>query len=112
VTTDTGSITGAGAGLQTSWFPMIVIGMAQVLMSFNINALRVSIGGIVATFDASDYRGDGNCHPLALYRRVRLVSQLYDRLSLRHIARLAFMVVAAGLALLAIVIATNGTPLW
>ncbi len=29
---------------------MIVIAMAQVLMSFNVNALPVSIGGIVASF--------------------------------------------------------------
>jgi MFS family permease len=32
---------------------MVVIGMAQILMSFNVNALRVSIGGIVASFDTS-----------------------------------------------------------
>jgi MFS family permease len=31
---------------------MIVIAMAQILMSFNVNALPVSIGGIVASFDA------------------------------------------------------------
>src|SRR5262249_16993212 len=40
-------------GLQSSWLPMLVIAMAQILMSFNINALPVSIGGIVASFDAS-----------------------------------------------------------
>lgn len=32
---------------------MIVIAMAQILMSFNINALRVSVGGIVASFNTS-----------------------------------------------------------
>jgi MFS family permease len=32
---------------------MTIIAMAQILMSFNINALRVTIGGIVASFDAS-----------------------------------------------------------
>jgi MFS family permease len=30
---------------------MIVVAMAQILMSFNVNALRVSIGGIIASFD-------------------------------------------------------------
>ena len=39
--------------LQASSLPMIVIAMAQVLMAFNVNALRVSIGGIVASFDTS-----------------------------------------------------------
>ena len=32
---------------------MTVIAMAQILMSFNVNALPVSIGGIVASFDTS-----------------------------------------------------------
>src|ERR1700686_3291327 len=35
---------------STSWLPMVVVAMAQVLMSFNINALRVSMGGIGASF--------------------------------------------------------------
>src|SRR6516164_291326 len=39
--------------LQTSWLPMLVIAMAQILLSFNVNALRVSIGGIVSSFGAS-----------------------------------------------------------
>jgi len=32
---------------------MIVVALAQILMSFNINALRVSVGGIVASFNTS-----------------------------------------------------------
>src|SRR5215472_13396283 len=39
--------------LQTSWLPMLVIAMAQILLSFNVNALRVSIGGIVSSFGTS-----------------------------------------------------------
>jgi len=39
--------------LQTPWLPMLVIAMAQILLSFNVNALRVSIGGIVSSFGAS-----------------------------------------------------------
>lgn len=35
---------------NSPWLPMIVVAMAQVLMSFNINALRVSMGGIGASF--------------------------------------------------------------
>jgi MFS family permease len=33
--------------------PMFVVALAQMLMSFNINALRVSVGGIVASFTTS-----------------------------------------------------------
>jgi MFS family permease len=36
---------------RDSWLPMIVIAMGQALMSFNVNTLPVSIGGIVASFD-------------------------------------------------------------
>ena len=38
---------------KQSWFPMIVIGMGQAQMSLNINALPVSIGGIVAEFNVA-----------------------------------------------------------
>ena len=36
-----------------SWLPMIVIAMGQAQMSLNINALPVSIGGIVAEFNTA-----------------------------------------------------------
>ena len=32
---------------QTSWLPMLVIGLAQIQLSFNVSALPVSIGDIV-----------------------------------------------------------------
>lgn len=38
---------------KVSWLPMVVIGMGQVQMSLNINALPVSIGNIVDEFDTS-----------------------------------------------------------
>lgn len=37
--------------VQASWVPMIVIAMGQMLMSFNVSALPVSMSGIVASFD-------------------------------------------------------------
>ncbi|HEX3419532.1 MAG TPA: hypothetical protein VHT21_24490, partial [Stellaceae bacterium] len=45
LTTDAASIAGDKPELRASWLPMIVIALAQILMSFNINALRVSVGG-------------------------------------------------------------------
>ena len=45
-------VTGIPAGeRRASWLPMVVIAMGQAQMSLNINALPVSIGGIVAEFN-------------------------------------------------------------
>jgi len=38
---------------KESWLPMVVIGMGQVQMSLNINALPVSIGNIVDEFNTA-----------------------------------------------------------
>lgn len=35
---------------QTSWLPLVIIALAQILMIFNISSLQVSIEGIVASF--------------------------------------------------------------
>jgi len=43
-------------------------------------------------------------HSLSIFAAAVLVARLYDRLTLRHIARFAFVVVAAGPTLLAVVI--------
>ena len=51
--TDAVAMTGNKPELRASWLPMIVVALAQILMSFNINALRVSVGGIVASFNTS-----------------------------------------------------------
>ena len=39
------------AEVQASWLPMIVIAMAQMLMSFNVSALPVSMSGMVNSFN-------------------------------------------------------------
>ncbi len=41
------------AELRESWLPMAIIAMGQAQMSLNINALPVSIGGIVAEFNTA-----------------------------------------------------------
>jgi predicted MFS family arabinose efflux permease len=53
LTTDATSIAGHKPELRASWLPMTVVALAQMLMSFNINALRVSVGGIVVSFNTS-----------------------------------------------------------
>jgi MFS family permease len=44
---------GAAAEQRTSWLPMVAIAMGQAQMSWNINALPVSIGGISAEFSTA-----------------------------------------------------------
>ncbi len=38
---------------KASWLPMLIIALAQIQMSFNVNAIPVSIGKIVEDFDTS-----------------------------------------------------------
>ncbi len=40
-----------GAEARESWLPMVVIAMGQMLMSFNVAALPVSMGGMVESFN-------------------------------------------------------------
>ena len=51
--TDAVATTGDMPELRASWLPMMVLALGQILLSFNINALRVSVGGIVASFSTS-----------------------------------------------------------
>ena len=48
-----GSEPKAEAEERSSWGPMFLIGMTQILMVFNISTLQVSIDGIVASFGAA-----------------------------------------------------------
>ncbi|MFZ4676651.1 MAG: MFS transporter [Nodosilinea sp.] len=53
MTTQSPPTTGIDTEVKDSWLPMVVIGMGQVQMSLNINALPVSIGNIVNEFDTA-----------------------------------------------------------
>jgi len=53
MTTQSPPTTGIDSEVKDSWLPMVVIGMGQVQMSLNINALPVSIGNIVNEFDTA-----------------------------------------------------------
>lgn len=50
MTSSTPTATSPSAQVRTSWVPMIGLFLAQVLMSFNVAALPVSIGGMVDEF--------------------------------------------------------------
>lgn len=51
MTAQTGSSARPDSEAFESWVPMIVIAMGQALMSFNVAALPVSMGGMVASFN-------------------------------------------------------------
>lgn len=51
MSTNTASATGNSSEARDSWLPMLVIAMGQMLMSFNVAALPVSMGGMVKSFD-------------------------------------------------------------
>ncbi len=53
MTTNSSPTTGLNIEVKDSWLPMVVIGMGQVQMSLNINALPVSIGNIVNEFNTA-----------------------------------------------------------
>src|SRR5262245_57708213 len=48
----TAATTPADAESRDPWLPMIVIAMGQALMSFNVSAIPVSMGGMVKSFNA------------------------------------------------------------
>src|SRR5262249_45073031 len=45
------SPTSVAADVRASWAPMIVIALGQALISFNVSALLVSMGGMVQSFN-------------------------------------------------------------
>ncbi|ROP65417.1 MFS transporter [Curtobacterium sp. PhB115] len=49
-TSTTGTAPAAGPPHRASWAPMVALALAQVLMSFNVAALPVSLGGMVQDF--------------------------------------------------------------
>src|SRR6516225_2174529 len=51
MTTQDNSATSADSEVRASWVPMIVIAMGQMLMSFNVSAIPVSMGGTVESFN-------------------------------------------------------------
>src|SRR6478672_11172031 len=51
MTTQTISTLHTESEAQDSWVPMVAIAFGQVLMSFNVASLPVSLGGMVASFN-------------------------------------------------------------
>src|SRR5215475_2121074 len=51
ITTEPDAAPSATDEARDPWLPMIVIAMGQMLMSFNVSAIPVSMGGMVESFN-------------------------------------------------------------
>ncbi|MFN8377291.1 MAG: MFS transporter [Anaerolineae bacterium] len=93
--------------VRASWFPMLIIALAQIQMSFNVSALPVSVGGIVEDFNTSP---TAVSTALVIYSlAVAGLVMLGAKLGQRYGARRAFQIGAAGhgVGMLLMVFATS-----
>ncbi|HYO88564.1 MAG TPA: MFS transporter [Candidatus Limnocylindrales bacterium] len=102
----------AGKDLQTavraSWFFMLIIALAQIQMGFNVNAITVSMGGIVDSFQTSP-SSVGTAlvvYSLAVAGTVMLGAKLGQRYG----ARLAFQAGVVGHGAAMVIMATSVDP--
>jgi MFS family permease len=99
---DTASETRAQA--QASWMPMVVIGMTQILMVFNISTLQVSIEGIVSSFNtpATTVGTAIVAYSLVVAGFIMLGARLAARLGSRRVFRAMVLLFGAAMGIMAI----------
>jgi MFS family permease len=87
---------------RASWLPMIVIAMGQAQMSLNVNALPVSIGGMVADFNTAPTTiGTAIvAHSIAVAGFVMLGAKLGQKFGSRNVFRLATLLLLASMAMM------------
>lgn len=102
MTTKSISTSNVDAEPKASWLPMIVIGMGQVQMSLNINALPVSIGNIVSEFNTSPTTVGTAivAYSLAVAGFVMLGGKLGQKFGSLNVFRLATAVVLAAMVMM------------
>lgn len=101
-----------GTGIQNvvrvSWFFMLIIALAQIQMGFNVNAITVSIGGIVDSFQTSPSTVST---ALVVYSlAVAGTVMLGAKLGKRYGSRLAFQIGVVGHGLAMVIMATSADP--
>jgi MFS family permease len=94
----------AHAQPRTSWMPMVVIGMTQILMVFNISTLQVSIEGIVSSFNtpATTVGTAIVAYSLVVAGFIMLGARLAARLGSRRVFRSMVLVFGAAMGLMSI----------
>ena len=89
---------------RASWVPMIVIGMAQALMSFNVAAIPVSMAGMVKSFDTPPTTVGTAIvmYSLGVSGFVMLGAKLGQRFGVKRIFQIVVGIFAAAVAIVAL----------
>jgi predicted MFS family arabinose efflux permease len=96
--------TDAVADDTTSWMPMVVIGMTQILMVFNVSTLQVSIEGIVSSFStpATTVGTAIVAYSLVVAGFIMLGARLAARLGSRRVFRSMVLLFGAAMGIMSI----------
>lgn len=88
---------------RASWAPMLVIGMGQIVLVFNITALKVSIEGVIESFgtSASKVRTAIVVYSLVVAALILLGARLRERLGAREVFRGTLALFALAMAIMA-----------
>jgi MFS family permease len=97
----------ASAATRVSWVPLIAVAMAQVLLAFNITALKISIDAIVTSFEvsASVVKSAIVIYSLVVAGCILVGAKLAPVYGARRIFRATILLF--GIAMLAMVVSTN-----
>ena len=87
---------------QSSWLPIIVIALAQILMVFNVSSLQVSIEGIVSSFGtpATTIATAIVTYSLVVAGLIMLGARIGQMFGSRRVFRAAILVFAAAMLLM------------
>jgi MFS family permease len=88
---------------RVSWTPLIVIATGQMLLVFNVTALKVSIAAIIDTFEASASKVKTAIvvYSLVVAALILLGSRLRERFGARKVFQATLLLFAAAMALMA-----------
>src|SRR6478609_2156975 len=102
MTTQTISTLHTESEAQDSWVPMVAIAFGQVLMSFNVASLPVSLGGMVASFNVPPTTVATGIvmYSLAVAGFVMLGAKLVQRFGSTAVFRVVVAVFGAGQVLM------------
>ncbi len=88
---------------RASWAPMLVVAMGQIVLVFNITALKISIEGLIASFGttASKVKTAIVVYSLVVAALIMLGARLRERFGARDVFRATLALFALAMALMA-----------
>ncbi len=102
--TPSNSKTAGPAQQQTSWTPMLVIALAQIILIFNVSTLQVSIEGIASSFNTSATTIGSAivAYALTVAGLILLGARVAQMLGSRRVFRASVALFGAGMAIMAL----------